>query len=126
MTLLVCLLCRTICTDLTKVIKLLEIWPCLIILIFFFLQEHWLTPANLCKFEEYFPQYSCFGSSAMTSCVENGILRGRPFGGVMTLVKKKLQKHSKIVCAADRYVIVSVGDLLIINCLLYTSPSPRD
>jgi len=84
----------------------------------FLLQEHWLTPANLCKFEEYFSQYSCFGSSAMTSCVENGILRGRPFGGVMTLVKKKLQKHSKIVCAADRYVIVSVGDLLIINVYL--------
>ena len=61
----------------------------------FLLQEHWLIPANLCKFEEYFSQYSCFGSSAMTSCVENAILRDRPFGGVMTLVKKKTTKTLK-------------------------------
>ena len=40
------------------------------------LQEHWLTPANLSRFEDEFPQYLCFGSSAMSSCVENGVLRG--------------------------------------------------
>ena len=38
----------------------------------FLLQEHWLTPANLSRFDDYFPDYYCFGSSAMQSCVEQG------------------------------------------------------
>ena len=36
----------------------------------FLVQEHWLTPANLSKFDDNFPSYQCFGSSAMVSCVE--------------------------------------------------------
>ena len=31
----------------------------------------------------------------MNSTVEEGVLRGRPFGGVMTLVSKRLQKFTK-------------------------------
>ena len=80
------------------------------------LQEHWLTPANLYKFDENFPQYLCFGSSAMNECVQTGVLRGRPFGGVMTLINRKLK--AEVICAADRFVIVTVGDLLIINVYL--------
>ena len=49
----------------------------------FLLQEHWLTPANLSKFDDHFPQYFCYGSSAMNVCVQEGMLRGRPYGGVM-------------------------------------------
>jgi len=79
------------------------------------LQEHWLTSANLSRFDEDFPQFSCFGSSAMSSAVERSVLRGRPFGGVMTLVSKRLHNFTKIVCATDRYVIVIVGNSLIIN-----------
>ena len=52
------------------------------------LQEHWLTPANLSKLDDGFPQYLCFGTSAMSSTVESGILYGRPFGGVAILVSK--------------------------------------
>ena len=40
----------------------------------FLLQEHWLTPANLCKFDNCSSDYFAFGSSAMSSCVENGSL----------------------------------------------------
>jgi hypothetical protein len=29
------------------------------------LQEHWLTPTNLIQFNEDFPAYTCFGSSAV-------------------------------------------------------------
>jgi len=60
----------------------------------------------------------CFGASAMSSYVERRVLRGRPFGGVitvMTLVSKKLSMCSKIICASDRFVIVIVGNLLIVN-----------
>ena len=79
------------------------------------LQEHWLTPAQLSKFDYDFSQYMCIGSSAMRSAVEAGVLRGRPFGGVMTSISRKLQKYTKIVCTGERYVIVIVGSLLICN-----------
>jgi len=91
----------------------------------FLLQEHWLTPANLSKFEQEFPQYICFGSSAMSSCVESGVIRGRPFGGVMTLVHKSLSKCSKVICASDRFVVVVVGDLLIVNVYMPSSGTPN-
>ena len=52
------------------------------------LQEHWLTPCNLHKFEDDFPQYLCFAASAMRKCLESGVLYGRLFGGVCVLVKK--------------------------------------
>jgi len=81
----------------------------------FLLQEHWLTPFNFYKFNDNFTDNLCFGSSAMGSDVESGVLRGRPYGGVMTLVSNKLLQCSQIVCSDDRYVIVLVGNLLIIN-----------
>ena len=31
----------------------------------FIVQEHWLTPANLSKFDENIPQYLCVGTSAI-------------------------------------------------------------
>ena len=89
------------------------------------LQEHWLTPANLSKFEENFPMFMPFGSSAMRACVESGVLRGRPFGGVMTLVHKKWLKCTELVCATDRYVVVLVGNLLIANVYMPCAGSPN-
>lgn len=84
----------------------------------FLLQEHWLTPANLDKLHELLPQYLCFFSSAMRSSVESGLLYGRPFGGVAMLINRKLEKCTKILCSADRYIVVSIGDSLIINVYL--------
>ena len=78
----------------------------------FLLQEHWLTPANLDKLQELSPQYLCFCSSAMRSTVESGIMYGRPFGGVAVLVNNKLEKCTEILCSADRYIILSVGNAL--------------
>jgi len=60
----------------------------------------------------------CFGSSAMNHCVETGILRGRPYGGVMTLVSRKLERATEVICASERCVIVIVGNLLLINVYL--------
>jgi exonuclease III len=84
----------------------------------FLLQEHWLTPANLNKFSESFPDYICFGSSALSSSVESGILRGRPFGGVMALVNNKLCSITETLFRADRCTVVKVADLIIINFYL--------
>jgi len=59
----------------------------------FLLQAHWLTftPSNLNNSEHRFSDYFPFGSSAMSSCLKSGMLRGRPFRGVITLVSKTLR-----------------------------------
>ena len=84
----------------------------------FLLQEHWLTPSNICKFNEDFPGYFAFGSSAMVNCVSSGVLRGRPFGGVMILIKNNLCSVTEILCASDRLVIVRIANMLIVNIYL--------
>jgi len=82
------------------------------------LQEHWLTPANLCKFNDQFSNYYYVGTSAMSRCVEQGMLRGRPYGGVITLIKKSLQDMVRTVQCDERYVIVKVADLILVNVYL--------
>ena len=84
----------------------------------FLLQEHWLTPNNLGKFNEDFPEYTAFGSSAMVKCVETGILRGRPFGGVMILLRNNLNEFTETLCATERLVIIRLGNALIANIYL--------
>ena len=84
----------------------------------FLLQERWLTPANLYKLEENFPQYLCIGTSAMRSSVESGVLYGRPFGGVCILVSKKFLHCTEIICCSDRFIVVGVNRPLIINVYL--------
>ena len=78
----------------------------------FLLQEHWLTPSNLSKFN-IFPDYLVFGSSAMTTRVESGIIRGRPFGGTIMLIKNYLRNSTQTVYAAYRFVIINVFNLVI-------------
>jgi hypothetical protein len=84
----------------------------------FLLQEHWLTPANLNKFSETFPGYFPFGSSAMVDCMALGPLKGRPFGGVMTLIKNSLRSLTECIYSTERCVIVRIGDLMLINIYL--------
>ena len=50
-----------------------------------------LASAQLQRYS--YPEYMCFGSSAMCSEVESGVLRGRPYGGVMTLVSTVSYTH---------------------------------
>lgn len=82
------------------------------------LQEHWLTPANLYLFDSHFVNYFSFGSSAMSDKVETGMLRGRPFGGVVTLVKSSLRRETSTIHSSDRYVIVKVRNCLFVNIYL--------
>ena len=85
-----------------------------------FLQEHWLTPANLSRFDEKILTHFCFGKSAMSECVSQGPLRGRPYGGVMTLIKNDLRSVAECIYCTDRFVIVKVGDLVLANIYLPT------
>jgi len=84
----------------------------------FLLQEHWLAPCNLVKFEQFFPEYFAFGSSAMSSRMESGLLSGRPFGGVVMLINNNLQKITRTLYSAERCVIVKVFNYLIVNVYL--------
>jgi len=81
----------------------------------FMFQEHWLTPANLCLFQKQFTDYFAFGSSAMSSSVASGMLHGRPFGGVMTLISNNLRKYTETIYSDERFVIVKIGRHLFVN-----------
>jgi exonuclease III len=82
------------------------------------LQEHWLTPAKLVLFEEKISTHYAFGKSAMADLVTKGPLFGRPFGGTSILVKTELRADTECIVCADRYVIVRIGNLLIVNVYL--------
>ena len=84
----------------------------------FLFQEHWLTPANLCKFNNDFPDYTMFGSSALNNNVESGPLIGRPYGGTAILVKNDLLNLCTCINVAERCVIIKICDLLCINVYL--------
>ena len=83
----------------------------------FLLQEHWLTPYNLHKFEDDF-SHICALLHQLCVHVETGALYGRPFGGVCVLVKKELQHCTHVLYCSDRYIVVSVGMTVICNVYL--------
>jgi endonuclease/exonuclease/phosphatase family metal-dependent hydrolase len=83
----------------------------------FLLQEHWLTPANLCKFNR-FSEYFTFGCSAMAKAVESGPLRGRPFGGVVALIKHDIRSICEMIYCSERCVILRISNYVIINLYL--------
>jgi len=84
------------------------------------LQEHWLTPANLCYFSKLSNDYFYFGSSAMSKCVEEGMLRGQPYGGVVILISNNLRHLTESVHGDDRYAIIKIADYLITNVYMFT------
>ena len=88
------------------------------------LQEHWLTPANLSKFDR-FDGFCSFGSSAMSDTVSSGMLVGRPFGGVMTLVHNRLRPITTVICCSDRYIIIMIDSFVIINVYLPCNGTPN-
>jgi len=83
----------------------------------FLLQEHWLTPANLCKLD-IFSNYAAFGSSSVADMVESGILRGRPFCGVSILISNNICSLCKTITCSERYAIAKVANYIIVNIYL--------
>ena len=84
----------------------------------FLLQEHWLTPDNLSTFSRLFPDYFHYGTSAMSSDVSRGVLRGRPYGGVSFLISNKLIAITTCIASCERYAVIKVNNCLIINVYL--------
>ena len=88
------------------------------------LQEHWLTPQNLIKFTNDFSNYYAFGSSALGASVEAGPLLGRPFGGMMILIRNDLMPVCQCIDASERFIVVKVGDVICINIYLPCTGTP--
>jgi len=54
----------------------------------------------------------------MVNSVQSGILYGRPYGGVITLISRNLRKVTETLCCSDRFTIIRIADYLIINVYL--------
>ena len=80
-----------------------------------FLQETWLTCNNLSKVKQFSLNYEAYGISAMDHLLGNGILKGRPFGGVFTLVNCSLIKSIKYHKCTERFVAIVIDNLTLIN-----------
>ena len=80
-----------------------------------FLQEHWQTPNNLDNIKHFSTLYNGYGISAMESAVSNFVLKGRPWGGVCTLIKSTLGCKIKFTKCAERYAAIVLDNFLFIN-----------
>ena len=54
----------------------------------------------------------------MANQLESGMLRGRPYGGVMALIRKGLRSYTQFIYCEYRFVVVRVATYLIVNCLV--------
>jgi hypothetical protein len=54
----------------------------------------------------------------MAAAVSHSVLRGRPFGEVVTLVHNEFAPQVKCLKCADRVVILSIGKTIFINVYL--------
>jgi len=84
-----------------------------------FIQEHWLLPVDLDKIVEITnDEFVCFSKSAMDNRICRGVLAGRPYGGVSTLVHKSLSTIVKCVAKRDRFIVLTIGDIVYVNVYL--------
>ena len=54
----------------------------------------------------------------MSNVMDCGMLRGRPFGGVLTLINNRLRSVCETVHCSERYAIVRVANYLLVNLYL--------
>jgi len=54
----------------------------------------------------------------MSDRVQAGMLIGCPFGGVMTLVNKRLRNLTETICCEERFVIIKIAHNLCVNIYL--------
>lgn len=93
------------------------------------LQEHWLTPDKLCKFNIFRNDFVIYSASSMDNILRSKILSGRPFRGNAILIRKSLYNlftTKSVVASRDRYMIVLLDKLLLINVYLPNCKSSLD
>ncbi len=85
---------------------------------FVFVQEHWLCPSSMSLIQNFSPLLTTFGQSAMERVVESGIWRGRPFGGVATLIPNSWLGGVQYVYTAERFVLLVINNVVLLNLYL--------
>lgn len=91
-----------------------------------FVQELWLTPANLYKIHNFASNYSFYGISAMEKAVSISILKGRPYGGVGILIKNELCQRINFQKLGDRFAAISCNNTLFVCIYLPTATTQLD
>ena len=79
------------------------------------LQEHWLSSDGMTKLVNFNNDYTVFGESAMTQSTTTGVLYGRPYGGVASLVRRSLINEARCLLLGERVVIIKVCNSIFIN-----------
>ena len=87
-------------------------------------QEHWLSSDNLSRLQ-FSNEYIVYSSSAMNSILSQGILRGRPFGGVATFIHVDIAQWSKLIVKSDRLIVCKLYNTLIYNLYLPCASTPH-
>lgn len=82
------------------------------------IQENWCSPQNMPKILNFSNRYIGFGISAMEKSLSQSVLRGRPFGGVCTLIKATFKNLIKFHMCSERLTVVLIDKYLCINTYL--------
>ena len=93
-------------------------------------QEHWLTPDELPLLSSIHPEFRAHGISAMDP--GDGLLQGRPYGGVAFLWRKDLDLSLKVVKTDNNRVcavrVSHSGSEILVICVYcpYFTPENTD
>jgi len=88
-----------------------------------FVQEHWLPSFKFDSLYNVCDDMVCYATSAMEDVISNGVLHGRPFGGVATFVKKSVCCGVKLISKHSRFIIIQIDNTVLINVYLPCSGS---
>ena len=61
------------------------------------------------------PSYTVYVVSAMEWAVSNSVLRGKPYGGVATLIHKGFSTRASCVKCAERHIITVIDKVYFVN-----------
>ena len=82
------------------------------------MQEHWISSFDLHKLQDLSHDMICYANSAMDATLSRGLMKGRPFGGVAVYIKDMLAAVTTLVKKDERFIILRVNDLILINVYL--------
>ena len=81
-------------------------------------QEHWLYPDELHKFNAIDDDFMSVCTSAMSNVLPMGIRRGRPYGGIGILLRKSLLPTYRCIAKRERFIAILVTDVMFVNVYL--------
>jgi len=85
---------------------------------FIFVQEHWLAAFDLNCLDTVSNNMVCYASYALDDAISTSCLKGRPFGGLAFFVNNRFATSSRLVSAANLYIILQYEDMLFIHVYL--------